>query len=151
MARIYKKSIALQRQLDQAQESLDLKLDFARIYLDEINKQWDSLQPRAARSSCAYFIDDKLTTDSLMSPSQKFGEVILKGTVPRIGCINISGRLVVALPFFDAVVLGPVQEIESGLVDYELDECDTILPLEVPIRRPLFTPVENIGFIALAA
>ncbi len=86
-----------------------------------------------------------------MSPSQKFGEVILKGSVPRIGCIDVSGRLVVALPFFDAVVLGPVHEIEAELVDYELDECDAVLPLDIPIRRPIFTPVENLGFIALAA
>jgi hypothetical protein len=99
----------------------------------------------------AYFIADGLTSESFVTPFQKFDEVVLRGDVPRIGCIDVFGRFVVSLPFFDAVVIGPAQELEPELVEYELEGYDSVLPLETHLQRPLYTPVESLRFIALAA
>jgi len=48
-------------------------------------------------------------------------------------------------------VLGPTQEIEPELVEYELEDYSTTLSVDVPIHRPLYTPIESIGFLMLAA
>lgn len=151
MSTIYKQSMALQAHLDTVPETDSSKQAIARMGLELINERWDGSLTRAAHTSAAYFIDDGLTTESLLYPTQKFGEVILKGTIPRIACVDVSDRLVVSLPFFDAVVLGPVQEVESELVAYEMEECATVLSLGTRIARPLYTPVENLSFITFAA
>ena len=77
------------------------------------------------------------------NPVQKFGEIIIKGRAPRVDCVDILGRPVIALPFFDAVVLGPRQEIETDLLDYELEDCDTVLPLDA--RTPPATIYSSYG------
>lgn len=151
MPSIYVQSMALQKHLDTMPEASAEKIRMATIGLGPLNDRWDSAVKRAAHAKEAYFVDDQLTMESFIHPTQKFGEVVLKGHVPRIACVEISERLVLALPFFGAVVLGPSQEIEPELVDYELDDCDTVLPLGVPMARPLYTPVESLSFITLSA
>ncbi len=151
MATIYAESIALQAHLDLMPQDSEERDTTLSVGLRLINSRWDPSLPRAARASSAYFIDDGLTMDSLLTPSQEFGEVLLKGRVPRIGCIDLIGRLTIAIPFYDAVVIGPSQEIEPELIDYELDDCDSFLPIGVTIRRPIYTPIESLSFIALTA
>jgi len=151
MATIYEQTMALQARLDNMPKLNIDSRDYAKISLAVINDRWDSSSIRAARSSAAYFIADALTTESYIYPTQKFGEIVLKGIVPKISCIDVDNRLVVALPFFGATVLGPAQEIEPELVEYEIGDYDAVLPLDVRIDRPLYTPVENLGFITLAA
>lgn len=143
--------MALQNHLDGIPEKTSGRELAAKWGLNKLNSRWDPSLVRAARADSAYFIDDSLTAESSIYPCQRFGEVILKGHVPRISCVEVAGRLTLALPFFDAIVLGPTQNIETELVDYELDGFDTVLPLDVIIRRPLYTPVEDLRFITLAA
>jgi len=150
MASIYEQSMSLQAHLDSKESRID-KNTIATLGLQIINNKWDSSLIRAARSSSAYFIADGLTTESFVNPLQKFDEVVLKGHVPRITCIDLLGRFIIVLPFFDAEVLGPTQEIEAQLVEYELDGYDTALPLNTTLQRPLYTPLENLEFITLAA
>lgn len=149
MITVYDQSMALQRILDESSEPI---LDrYAIISLETINEQRDSCPIRVARAGVAYFIDDELTTDSLINPVQQFGEIVLKGTVPRVKCIDVSGRLVLALPFFEAKILGPAYEVEPEIIELELDDCDTVLPLGTTISRPLYAPVESLSFIMFAA
>jgi hypothetical protein len=75
--------------------------------------------------------------------AQQFGETIIKATTPRISCISVRNRLIVAITFFDAVILGPRRDIEPELIDYELEEYNSVLTLDVPMTRPVFTPVED--------
>ena len=151
MASIYEQSMALQAHLYSVEYKDKESELLALAGLAAINDRWDSSVSRVAHSDSAFYIADKLTEDSIHFPVQRFGEVILKGHVPRITCINLASRLTLALPFFDAVVIGPYQEIEPELVDYELDGYDVVLPLDVPIRRPLYTPIEQLRFIMLVA
>jgi hypothetical protein len=151
MSSIYRRTMGLQKNLDESGDPIDVRHDFAQMYLDTINEHWDASVARLARASCAYLADDRLTRESDLYPSQRYGEVVLKGTVPRVGCIAVADRLVVALPFYDAVVLGPRLEIEPELLDLELDGSDSVLPLDTPMSRPLYTPVESLSFITLTA
>lgn len=125
----------------------------ARRYLEEINVGWRPGQVRVAHAEGAYHVDDELTMESLMYPFQVFGEIILKGTVPRVSCIDVNGRLVVSMAFFEPTILGPVQEIEPELVDLdiELSGQDVILPVGTRLRRPIHVPVEDIRYSLLAA
>lgn len=151
MSTVYEHTIKLQDHLDASPNPTTDLCKFAQAYIGVVNHRWDPLSKRIAHASRAFFIDDQLTTDSFIYPSQKFGEVILKGYVPRISCIDVSDRLIVALPFFDAVVLGPVQDIEPELVDFELEGYSTVLPMGTPLERPLFVPIEDISFVTFAA
>ena len=149
MSEIYRETITLQRTLDLQSSTASLKERRRAVAecLGRINNYWISEEGRAAHAKSAYFIDDRLTFDSYICPTKKFGEIILKGTVPRLACIEVSDRLVLALPFFDSVILGPKVEIEPELIELEMDEGDVILPLGKEIRRPLYVPVEDMVFI----
>ncbi len=147
MTSYYELSLALQTHLDAIPKDGADKRVVALGALRTINERFDSSRMRAAHASSAYFIDDQLTTDSFLMPTQKFGEIILKGNVPRVACTRILGRFTIALPFFNSIILGPSQEIEPELVAYELDDYDSVLPIDTPIRRPIYTPVESILFM----
>ncbi len=155
MATLYEQSMQLQAIMDKASaaEMYSAHKIIKKIGLASINERWSSELVRAARTTKAYFIPDGLTLESYIYPSQEFGKILLKGSVPRVDCVGILGRKTIALPFFDAVILGPRQEIEAELVDmdHELDGYDTVLPLDTPLKRPLYVPVENLEFIAIAA
>ncbi len=136
--------MALQKHLDDLQDSPLSRKIAALRGIDLINKDRDDNTLRAAHASSAYLLDDELTSKSLDYSPQRFGEVILKGAVPRVSCIDISERLIIALPFIDAVVLGPVIELEPEYVEFELGIYSAVLPIGVPLERPLYTPVEDI-------
>lgn len=151
MASIYKESMDLQARLDKlSSEDADCTLIVQRN-LQDINTRWDATASRIARAGSAYFLVDGLTTGPFADTAQQFGEVIVKGHVPRVSYFEALGRLVVSLPFFEGVILGPSQEIEPVLVEYEMEGSDIVLPLDVPIRRPLHVPVESLASIMLAA
>lgn len=140
----------LQTYLDRLEDG-KIKIKTAELGMLAINHRWLPNTKHAVRSSSAYYIDDGLTIDSRIHPSLKFDEIVLKGRVPKLSCISVNNRLLLSLPFFDAVVLGPMQELEPELVDYEMEGHQTVLPIGVPISRPIFTPVEDVKFIMLAA
>ena len=150
MLSIYEQSMQLQALLDNCPEIDETKSLIRDIGLEEINNRWHGSVVRAAHASDAYHINDGLTLESNIFPVQKFGEIVLKGNVPKVDCIEIKGRSIVTLPFFDAVVLGPRQEIELSLVGHELADYDTVLKLDVHMRRPIHTPVESPQFITFA-
>lgn len=149
----YEKLAALQRLMDIEDISREVKVHALKEGLGEINDGWNADQVRVFRANFAYHIDDGLTEDSLMNPHRVFGEVIVKGTVPELRCIESDERLMIAFPFCKPIVLGPEQSIEPGLVDLEMDlsHADTVLPLGVPLRRPLYIPFCDITFTMLAA
>ena len=153
MATIYEQSMQLQAILDKSETDgmHSSKKIIKNIGLAAINDRWTNGLVRVARTSNAYFIPDGLTQESYIYPLQEFGEIVLKGRIPRVDCVDILGRSIVVLPFFDEVILGPRQEIEEELVEYELDGYDTVLPLDTPLSRPLYAPVESLEFIAIAA
>jgi hypothetical protein len=153
MATRFETSRELQKVSDTPNNDRTLKLGLARSYLEEINTGWRPRQVRIAHAEGAYHVNDELTTESLMYPFQVFGEIILKGTVPRVSCIDVNGRLVVSMAFFDPTILGPTQEIELGLVelDMEMSGHDIILPIGTTLRRPIHVPVEDMLFSMLAA
>jgi hypothetical protein len=155
MTTLYEQSMQLQAIMDKtnAAKLYSQQKIIKKIGLASINERWSSELVRAARTSKAYFIPDGLTLESYIYPIQEFGEVVLKGCVPKVDCVDILGRKTVALPFFDAVILGPRHEIEVEFIDIdqELEEYDTVLPLDTRLKRPLHVPVENLEFIALAA
>ena len=151
MTNFYENALGLQVLMDGASDISIDKSVISEVGLRDINLQRDPTGIRVAHASEAYFLNDGLTIESEVTPVQKFGEILIKGRAPRVDCVDILGRSVIALPFFDAVVLGPRQEIETDLLDFELEDCDTVLPLDTRLQRPLYIPVVSMISTMFAA
>lgn len=153
MATRYERSLELQKILDSPVDSDEFKRHCMKMSLEDINVGWRAQQPRLMHAEAGYHIDDKLTLDSLAIPTRVFGEIILRGTVPEVRCMQFYGRYIVALPVFEPTVLGPKQEIEADIVDLEMEMsgADTVLPVGIPLRRPIYVPIEDIQFSMLIA
>jgi hypothetical protein len=151
VANFYLESLELQKFVD-GDVGAERELA-ANLWLDDLNRYWNPGYRRAIRTNRAYLLKDGLTFESSVFPPQVFGEVELVGHVPHIKLIELANRLIVALPVFDGVVIGPRQLIEPELVDYELDLTDTtcVLPLDERLKRPVYAPVESLEAIMLAA
>jgi hypothetical protein len=144
MAVSYEDLIGLQRFIDFAPSAKMDPYDVAEVGLATLNRSWEASGTRLAHTDSAFFVEEDSLLGPIQIPTQKFGEVILRANVPRAGCIEIDGRLTLALPFFMATILGPAQEIDLESLDDEFESCDTVLPLNVTLERPLFAPVEKL-------
>ncbi|MDX1765379.1 MAG: hypothetical protein R3313_00335 [Candidatus Saccharimonadales bacterium] len=152
VSRTYKMSMALQGHLDDPRLSRDEQVEALTVGLQVINEFWDPAVDRAAGAESAYFSDTNFSAESQIFPFVEFGGVALRGSVPRIDAIiNEEDRLVVALPFFRAVVF------ESLAVNDRVSASDDVLPEDLHLRigqtldRPLMLPVEDLRFVILAA
>lgn len=149
MASLHKHVMALQAELDTITEPARRKL-VANIGVGVINLMREPVDSQFAWASRAYFLKDG-TEDSFLHPFLQFGEVITRGHVPQVESVSVGFREVIALPFRNAVVLGPRQDVEAERIEQEMAGSATVLPLDTPLPRPLYLPVEALLFSERAA
>ncbi len=147
----YDHCMRLQEQLDAHEGSLDERIGMARMFLEgTVNPNFNS-HIRFAHADRALQVADGLTLDSYVFPQREFGEIALKGMVPRVTCVRVDDRLIVTLPFFSSTILGPSQELEAGLVELEMEDSDVVLIPGETVARPIHTPVESLRYVKYAA
>lgn len=150
MSELYRTAMGIQSNLDSYPSDSPIQQIIKREGTQKINEEWTPHR-RLLATERMYFMPDGLTQQS--DDAIEFTEAKLTADIPGFVIAKIGVRNIVSLRCFESVVLGPADEIESVLIDLEMDltGANTVLQVGEIIRRPLYVPVEDVTFISLAA
>jgi hypothetical protein len=150
MSELYRTAMGIQSNLDVYPSDSPIQNFIKHEGMQKINDAWTPHR-RLLSTDRMYFMPDGLSQQS--DDAVEFTEAKLTADIPGFVIAKIGVRNIISLRCFESVVLGPADEIESVLVDMEMDisGANTVLQVGVRIRRPLYVPVEDVTFITLAA